>query len=204
MAEPYPPGSGKFESDYRTDAGDYYHNTFGVQVVPVALIDRADNGGRYPVYRPQWQNFINQQINKPLEVDLKLKLDYDTNTNKLCAFTQAEFLTSKTGNFNVCMYIVEDSIVDWQENYSVTGDPNYPIGDVSNYMHRHLFRGTIGNILGAQAASGNISQGQKFVNTFGFDFTGKNWNKNKIYIIAYIYDANTKEVFQTVEKHLIE
>lgn len=204
LAEPLPPGSGKFETDFRTPHGDTYNNTFGVSVVPVALIDRTDNAGLYPYYRPQWQNAIDQQLNKPLEIDLQLKIQYDSATQKLCAYTQAEFLTGKSGNFNTCLYIIEDSIVDWQKNYAGTGDPNYPTGDVSNYVHKHVFRTCVGNTWGVITASGNIAQGQKFVNTFGYDFTGKNWNKNKIYLVAYIYDADTKEVFQTVEKHLME
>jgi hypothetical protein len=204
LAEPEPPGTGKFETDFRTTQGDAYNTSFGVTVVPIALIDRSDNSGLYPYYRPQWQNAIDQQLNKPLEVNLKLKLVYDNNTQKLCAFTEAEFLTNKSGNFNTCIYIVEDSIIDWQKNYAGTGDPNYPTGDVSNYVHKHVFRTTIGNTWGLQTASGNILAGDKFVNTFAFDFTGKNWNKNKIHIVAYIYDDATKEVLQTVEKRLIE
>ncbi|MFZ5551840.1 MAG: Omp28 family outer membrane lipoprotein [Bacteroidota bacterium] len=207
LAAPDAAGTGSFETDFRTDAGEEYFTFFNVSVWPIGMVNRTDNAGSGALYyRPEWANAIAAELTKPLEVNLQMKVEYDSVNNTGCAHVQTEFLSSLSGDFNMVLYVVEDSITDWQiNNPAPGGDPTYPTGNVSNYVHRHVLRDVPSGTWGKPVVNGTPAAGDKFINSFSFTID-PNWDEQHVSLVAYIYDfsAQYRTVHQAVEIHLEE
>lgn len=104
-----------------------------------------------------------------------------------------EFKQTLTGNYKLCVYMLEDSIVNWQKDYDVTPE------DVPDYVHREVLRGSMNGPYGdviAVTTSGSISNF-----TFNYTLDG-GWNENHFSLVAFLYDDATKEIIQVEQKHL--
>lgn len=202
LAIPEPPPS-HYDTEYRTDASETYYNytDFGFFYVPAALINRVSYGGSPAIDQSDWMNAIAVERQKPLEANLQMINDFDTTTGKACIHIETEFLANLTGNFNLIVYVVEDSILDWQKNYLGTGDPNYPSPETDSYWHRHVLRDNVNGTWGSSVVAGSATSGQKVVSSFQYT-VDPSWNKKHLYLVAYIYNDATKEILQAIEEHL--
>jgi hypothetical protein len=93
--------------------------------------------------------------------------------------------------------------------------PNYPSGDVSNYIHQHVLRdvhghigiregnssGT-GSILGTSLGNRTFTTGEQFKFVISFNNLATNWNRNKFYLVSFVHDNITKQVLQVSEVHV--
>lgn len=191
-------GTGEFESDYRCAASTAYHDYWSTPYVPLGLINRVPYNSAVLIDAADWTAAVNAEFLKPLEVNLQMQVKTDTVSGDACFHHETEFLVNKTGTFNLVIYIVEDSIVDWQIN-GPNGDTNYPLNsNLNNYVHRHMLRGTVTPTWGWQVSSGSVSAGQKITNSFSYAIPA-NWNKDHLHIIAYVYDDSNKEILQAIE-----
>ena len=207
LAAPDGVGTGSFETDFRTNAGEEYFTWANVTQWPIGMVNRTDNAGTGVLYyRPEWANAVAAELAKPLEVNLQMIVEYDSITKKGCAHVETEFLNSLAGEFNMVLYVVEDSIVDWQiNNPAPGGDPTYPTGNVSNYVHRHVLRDAPAGTWGSPVFTGTSAIGDKYVNSFSFTID-PDWDEQHVSLVAYIYDfSNTyRTIHQAVEVHLEE
>lgn len=200
LAVPHAAGSGSFETDFRTEDGNTYNTYFNPSYVPIALINRVAYNASVLVDVADWSAAVNAEFAKPLEVNLQMQVQQDTATGQLCLHVESEFLVSKTGTYNLVIYTVEDSIIDWQYN-GPAGDPTYPLStNISNYLHRHVLRDAVTPAWGTLVASGALNAGDKFITTRSYTLSPL-WNKDHIIFVAYIYDDATKEILQTIEFH---
>ena len=105
----------------------------------------------------------------------------------------------------------ENEIINWQKDGS---------DNIEDYEHNHVLRTVLFD--GEFSSSNSFSIGNKYEKTIDYNladleqynvdystndaFMGNGiaggWNYNNLQIIAYIYDANTKEILQVKEKHL--
>lgn len=205
---------GSFSYEFRTEAGDNFGNLTnsyseffgggsGFSYVPIGLIDRKVYGTSVLVDVGDWSDAINAKFNDPIGANLQMKIEYDQTFNKACIYVESEFVQNLSSDYNLVVYIVEDSIVNWQIN-GPNGDPTYPLNtNIETYMHRHVFRGTVNGTWGTQIATGGVSIGETVISGFNVDLN-PTWNANHISFVAYVYDDATKEILQTIEKHLIE
>lgn len=215
LAVPYPAGSPKFTTDFRTDDGDYFANnlfTPAISYTPVAFVNRASYLSSVWVDKADFQGAADACFAKPLDINLQMIVDYDSTEKKGCIHVQSEFETTMSGDFYLVVYLTQDSIVDWQTNGgSAVGDPAYPLNqDVSNYVHRHVMRGCITPKLGVQVISGNVSAGQQIVKTVTLDLNtfpkraaAPAFVQKDLALVAYVYNSSTKEIIQVIEEHLL-
>ncbi|RMG80084.1 MAG: hypothetical protein D6707_06985 [Bacteroidetes bacterium] len=201
FAEPYPPSAGKYTTDFRTAAGDEYYTFFNVQSNPTIWFDR-ENVLTSSTQAP-WEAEIINRTSKNARVQLGLKIEYDSTSNTAQIELGAYFFDNIDSSLYVTLSLIEDSIVDWQKNYASGGDPDYPVGDVPDYVHRHVLRDNVNGIWGEQLAA-NAQKGDLF--TKQYTYTPTNYLDIKhCSIVAYIYnnDHPTRKVLQVTEKHLI-
>lgn len=192
-----------YPEDFSTPAGETFNTFFGVTGYPVGMVNRTSYAGNVLVGKANWANALAVEAAKPLEINLQMIIDYDSTANTACIHVETEFLTAKAGQFNLIVYVVEDSIVAAQKNYPGSGDPTYAAPMEANYMHRHVLRDNVNSTWGSSVINGNAAAGDKFVNSFQYSFN-PSWNKEHLHIVAYIYEDASKEVQQAIEQKLLE
>lgn len=203
---------GGYYADYTSASTEEYNTFFGVSGYPSGMINRVPYASAFVVGKANWGNAFSVEESKPLEIDLQMYLEYDSISDpySLCMHMHTEFLTAKTGTYNIVGYFVEDSIVSKQKNYpGAQGDPTYLTPADPNYVHRHVLRDNIGGTWGVNMWDGSASAGTDTTISLKYTFMPRDTvdfehRKHHYYFVGYVYDFNTKEVHQVIEKKLFD
>jgi len=178
-----------YTTNFSTTAGESYYSSFGVSSNPAAAVSRINNAAITGL--AQWETDIISIENDVPKVKIGLSVLYDDSTRTVKAITNSEWLSTETGNYNIQLYLVEDSIVDWQLDNSV---------HLQFYTHRHVFRGVINGTWGSPIPSSNAGD----VDTQEAAIVlPSNWVKENCIVIAHIYKSSPDyEVLQVEELHV--
>ena len=202
FAEPYPSGS-KFRTDFRTASGDVWNDDFAVTGNPKGMISRTEYNSTTVLDPNAWGSAIAVMEEDIPLFDVQLKVDFNSTDNTIDITSGAYVVNDISGDYNLILCLVEDSIVDWQKNYSGGGDPNYPDGDVSDYVHEHVLRDNINGSYGDAIISGSESGDSWLINTYSYNIDNT-WNVDHCSIIGFIIDANTNVVYQANEIYITD
>ena len=208
FAEPCPPhprpaGSptGSFAADYRTTTGDAYNSFFAVDGpgLPQGMVNRIG----YPTTShiksySDWGSVISGIINTAPDADIEITNTYNSGTRTLNTSVKTTFLNSLSGSYKLAVLITQDSIIDWQLDYSLI--PDY----IQNYVHRHVLRGAINSEWGdsLNTSNGSISVGDSISKSYTNYVVNPLWDDSKCSVVAFIYDSSTYEVIQAEEKKI--
>lgn len=187
------PGTGMYETDFNTEAGNTYINTFGISGIPRGTVNRKDDGTNKPLLLSptSWETEVKNQKALSCDVKIDVKNWYSSTDKILKTNISSEWLNSGSSTYKLIVYIVEDNIIDWQ----LDGSTNIP-----NYRHRHVLRKALNSTWGTDipASTAGSTDSQEFF----FDFKNETWNHENCIIVAYIYDTITKEIIQVAEAHV--
>jgi len=179
-----------YTTNFKTVSGAAYYSTFGVASNPAATVSRINNATITGL--AQWDADIQTIMNNTPQVSIELSTQYDDSTRIVKATVNTEWLSSVTGDYNLQLYLVQDSVVDWQLDNST----HKPL-----YIHRHVFRKVLNGTWGSPIASTNIGDIDKQVHAIELD---ANWKKENCIVIAHIYKAGPSyEVLQAEELHIV-
>ncbi len=198
-----PDVSGHYTADFRTPEGDAYNNNslFGMSAAgqPNAMINRKGYPGSHVKYKFQWETEVFNQISVPADAWIEIENTYNSSTRTVSVNVKSEFLNALTGDYKLCVAVTEDSIVSPQLDY-------FPVGggsqDVLNYLHRHIFRGTVNTAFGGYIAT-DPAAGTIIEKDYSYTLP-VNFNQNHCHIVAYIYDADNYEIVQAGEAKIVE
>jgi hypothetical protein len=191
--------TGKYGTDQTTPHGDELVSDFGVSYFPSGAVSRINSGSGIISPYSQWETKVQSIINDSPIASIQIKTEYNTTNNQACIFVESEALQTLTNDYNLTIIVVEDNIVDWQKNYG--GNPNYPTGDVSNYVHNHVLRDHVTGTYGELVLENGFLVGDK--NTASYSYIlNSGWNYQEISLIAYLYNVSTKEIIQVAKHHL--
>jgi hypothetical protein len=197
-------GASPFEDDFRTDAGTAYDNFFELSTQcgnPVGMINRRDysntlySHGKLPT---KWKAYIDTAILKAPDADIQMVNEYDAATQKVCVHIETKFLNNLPGNYKLIVWMIQDSIIKAQEDYSQS--PSV----IPSYVHRHVLRAAINGTWGEDVITTNATAGQKVYKKYQYAFPATIGtlavNISHCYIVAFVYNAATWEVVQAEEK----
>ncbi|MBI3502090.1 MAG: Omp28-related outer membrane protein [Bacteroidetes bacterium] len=210
-ARPVPPESmpcsapaGAFSHYLGCTAGENYFTVFNFPGNPYGLVNRHSVSGSPIIDPSNWDAAFQSIDSLPPDADINIITDYNTATRKLCISCKTTFLKAMNGAYNLSVLFVEDSILDWQEDYSLT--PCY----VQNYVFRNVLRDDInGNGLGfgEQIALGAIAVNDTAVKSYSYNvpagFSTSIFSPNPAstplspcdykhcYVLAFVFDANS-------------
>ncbi|MFN0203206.1 MAG: Omp28 family outer membrane lipoprotein [Bacteroidia bacterium] len=202
FARPYPASANKFTTDFRTTAGNTLNATFSSGAYPSAVINRVTPKTEV---LDKWSTIVDTLLKSPKEVKLTMTSNYADSIAEIKV--DVEYLKAIAANKErLAIYMTEDSIVDWQLDLTQTY-PNYPNGELPNYVHRHVLRGDIadgawGRYLDENAAT--LPVGATYSKTYSYSFKGKKYNIAHCHAIAFVYDENTKRIREAQEIHIKE
>jgi hypothetical protein len=192
--------------DFRCVTGNEIADQFGITSgagipLPVGMVNRKEINGNPVLDRGDWGTTLGTILANPAEVSMDVSSSYNSSTRELAVTVNTEFLQAMDGTYNLCVFMTEDSIVKWQKIYPAFPVPGYPTGDVEDYVHRHVLRGSMNNTWGDEIAAGSVAAGDTVFSSFTATLdTG--WVENKMSVVAYVYDFTTKEIIQAEEEHL--
>ncbi|MEC9209091.1 MAG: Omp28-related outer membrane protein [Bacteroidota bacterium] len=197
-----------FQYDFRTNWGDNWDAFYGISSagLPKGMVNRIGyQNESHKLGKDEWASSVANELKK--DVDFKISIDADTNTITI----SSQLENALINNFNLAVCLTESNIINWQKD----GQDN-----VEDYQHNHVLRTVIyDNKLSSQA---NFQTGEVIENIFeislseleqyNIDYSNNtaelgngnsgNWNANNMFVIAYIYNTNTKEIVQVEEVHL--
>ncbi len=187
------PGTGMYETDFTTEAGNDYISAFGISGIPRGTVNRKNDGSNNVelIAPPGWENEVKNQKALPCDVKIDIKNWFSTSDKILKTEISSEWLNTGASTYKLTVYIIEDNIIDWQ----LDGATNIP-----NYRHRHVLRKAINSSWGTDIPASAV--GSKDTQEFLFDFKTETWNYENCIVVAYIYDATTKEIIQVAEAHV--
>ena len=175
--------------DFRTDDGHEWNTEFNIGEYPSGLVNRT--GG--VLGSAQWTSAVSDIIGQDTPIRLIVKTEYGHNGQELKISVHTKFLeTVYSGDVRLTVCMMEDSIVGKQKT---------PTGTISDYMHRHVFRGTAdgqtwGSILDINADY--MEAGREFVSNMKFILSDE-YNPDQFYIVAFISNNTTKEILMAAE-----
>lgn len=192
-----PPGAPYYTTDFRTQTGNDLDTDFGISLAgnPNGMVNRRMVSGSYIISSTAWSTEVANVLSStdPVPVKLTIETSFDATSRQLQVDVTSEFFTTLSGTHKLCVFMIEDSIVDWQKDYDVI--PN----DVPDYTHREVLRGSMNGTYGAVVAP--TTEGSSSTLTYTSTLNAS-WNEDQFSVIAFIYDEATKEIIQVEQKHL--
>ena len=194
------PQGGDFTCDFRTPTGNELNGYFGITYYPIALVNRQEYSGSTILTSGNWEPAIEDILAQPADAVICLNKDFNEGTKELNLTINTEFLNDLSGTFNVCAYIVEDSVISPQKNNNENIGPTPVIFD---YVHMHVLRGAINSTWGDAINEGlAITSGEVYENTCST--TLGNWIAKNCHVIVFVINNESNEIIQVEEVGVIE
>lgn len=211
FAKPEP--SKGFIEDFRTTTGEGLYDFLAISSQPTGSVNFAKVDGSYTMPYTSWATAVSKELRKtpPMTISLTPVFSADS---VLTVRADIKYKKASTGNDRIAVYLIEDSIIYQQIDYSLL--PNDDL--VPNYLHRHVFRGAMsggkfdgkyspptkstigafGEPLPATVANASTSK------TYSISFKGTNWNPKNCSVIVSVNDKVTNNTLQVEETHVLE
>ena len=191
-----PSSSGDYSYDFRTPVGNELDQYFGISNIgnPNGMVNRKKISGSQVINPNNWGTAIGDIIDLPPDASISIENTFNNTSRKLSMNVETKLLNQISGNYSLCVYILEDSIVAAQKNNDpAVGDTP----DILDYVHRHVLRGSVndtwGESIGTETAAKNYSY-----------TLNAEWDADNCYILAFIYNDDSKEIIQAEEKKVVE
>ena len=197
FATPFPPAAGIFTYDFRNPTSMQLDTDFGISLAgnPNGMVNRRTVNGNHIISSTKWSSEVATAlaISDPVPVIISISNSYDQFTRTLTAEVTTEFVSTVAGTHRLSVYMVEDSIINWQKDYDVT--PN----DIPDYVHREVLRGAMNGTYGDVLTNTTGST----VNTLTFSSVlAADWNEEQFSVVAFVYEESSKEILQVEQVHV--
>ena len=190
--------------DFRTEAGTAWDTFFGNSAAgnPNGMINRMGFPQKSHIASiVSWGGKVSQALLQEPSVGITLEPTFNTANNTLSLETTVEFLKATDQDANLGVYLVEDSIVQYQLDYRKNPEPNVP-----DFTHMHVLRAAINSTWGDQLSTTAIPAGSVFKKNYSYTIpVGKDWKPKNMKIIAFVHrNSTTYEVMNVEEVKLLE
>ncbi len=179
---------GDFSYDFTTPPGNALNTYFGVDNfgLPQGMVNRIiPTGATSPVItQTAWSTFVSAELNKQPQAQISITPLYKKADRSLQGKVSIKWNQALTGNHKLCVFLVEDSIVKPQKDYSLPSP-----GVIPAYVHRHVLRDAITDVWGVSLGEGAKVAGA----TANFYFALANnlpqdFNEKHCHLLAFIYE----------------
>lgn len=182
--------------DYRSETGDawYAHSPFNINVNPKGMVNRRPFKNNLSFGTSDWNQAVSDAVKLPKMAVMTIHNTYSTQLKQMTSQVDVKLLSAYAGKVTLTVCILEDSIYGGQLN-NIPPD-SMPI--IKNFRFMHVLRTSLNGSFGEEIAN-NPDAGTLVRKTFNFDFTPVSWIPEHCSIIAFISDAETKEVLHVAK-----
>ncbi len=192
--------AGMYSTDFRTPAGTAIYENFNQPPTPQGMVNRAEYAGKTVLSINQWEPALLVLLEQEPEATIEIIADYNSSNREVSVTSETVFLNSPDGEYSVCMFITEDSIVSPQVN----NDPDLgPSPNWEDYVHEHVLRKAITGAWGEIINEGAVIVSEQIYESSGSAVLSTDWRENHCNIVAFVYRNDTKEVIQAEEIKII-
>ncbi len=150
-------------------------------------------------------NKANDCLASTLKVNIQAATNYFPSTRGLFLHTEVDVLdNSITSDLGLVVYVVEDSLIGPQKGASNATFDTDGVVDGTNhiYVHRDIVRGCIdGKAFGRTLEASDLGANDKYYVNYSYRLPDQ-YNVDNMHLLIYVYDKETMEIYQVIEKHL--
>lgn len=197
FAEPGTTGGHTYSTDFRTEVGDEYNNTFlePGSPYPSAVINRTKFNDLYVQKKENWESLINGQIasssaNPPI---LKLHSYYSEESHTVFCDAKIKFKENTGANYGIVFLLIEDDVVDVQLDGGVF---------IEEYDHKHVLRHALSNHFGDVIEASSIVIGDELTMSSDYLELDASWKAEDCELVAILVDQDSREVKQVQTVHI--
>ncbi|MDP1623125.1 MAG: Omp28-related outer membrane protein [Bacteroidales bacterium] len=193
----YPP---YLAADYRCETGNdwFGYGAFNIDANPKGMVNRRPFKGQISFGASDWNQAVQAAVELPKIAIMTVNNTFNNGNKMLDSKVDIKFLTGYTGKVNLTVCILEDSIYGGQLN--IIPPDSIPI--IKNFRFMHVLRGSLNGSFGEEI-SVNPSPGDLITKSYSFDFTANSWKPEHCNVIAFISDADTREVLHVAKSQNI-
>ena len=187
----------KYTRNFKTPIGNAIDAYFGISNAgnPNGMINRKGwLTTSHIINLNAWEGKVSNYSNESPDALIGIKNSYDNTTKNIVTKVYTKFKNSLVGNFKLCVFLTEDSIIGPQKDYSLTPDYN------NNYIFEHVLRASFvaDNPWGEDiAVNPTASETQIFRKTYSMNLAGKLFDlSHPCTVVAFVYNDVSKEVIQ--------
>lgn len=198
LASPTPQHKYDFRSQVMKDLDNHFNIGWGLGT-PNGLVDRIDYNGNLVLPETDWATAVTSRLNVPASVKITMTPSFNTATKTISCEVKLKFLSDAPANYNLALYVVEDSIVQYQTDYRKN-----PI-DVENFVHNNIIRDALTSTFGEAISDAAIAKGTEITKQYSKAIpTTADWRPEWIRLVAIVSDKDTYNVIQAGEKYILK
>jgi len=192
FAKPNPPQAPSFTYDFRNPTSTDLDNDFGISLVgnPNGMVNRRTNSDGSKVFAyTSWADEASKVLFDFSKVPASISINnsYDDASRVLETEIVSDINVDLNANYNLSVYLIEDNVEQWQKDYDMSPS------DIPDYMHREVLRASLNNTYGDPI--NNLTEGDSNTNTYSITLDPE-FHAEECSIVAFIYDAATKEIIE--------
>jgi hypothetical protein len=199
FAKPY---SGNYTYDFRTPESTALDLFFGISNAgnPNGMVNRSGYPAQaHIIPYTSWNDSVTAMLARPAEASFKILIGYNASTRNITCTTDVEILKDRSDTLKLCVFLTEDSIIQYQTDYTLPSGQQ----DVANYVHMHALRGSLNTTYGEQLNTGALTKDQILSRTYSYTIPAS-YNDRHCNIVTFVYNARTYQVIQADMKRVIE
>ena len=175
------------------------YSGFNIDGNPKGMVNRRPYSGSISFGPTDWNQAVLTSVGLPKVAIMTVQNTFNDDTKMMNSTIAVKFLQNITGKINLTVCIIEDNIYGGQLN-NVKPD-SVPI--IKHFRFMHVLRGSLNGSFGEQISS-NPQTDDYLSKQYSFDFSTKSWVPANCSVIAFISDADTKEVLHVMKSPVIK
>lgn len=185
----------KYPTSYTTTVGNDWDGASGFNVSavgnPNGMVNRKNYEGNGLIQKEsKWPTTVALAQSDPYILGLVISRSYDPSTRILNATVKAKFKTAYPNGVKLSVVLTEDSIIGPQTDY--TKNPDL----VANYVFMHVLRETLNGSWGITLKDVPVFAKDSVSLTFPNLSISTKFKDSNLHIVAFAYDAVSREVLQ--------
>jgi hypothetical protein len=194
-----PDASGLYTADFMNASSTELEADYGIQYYPAGLVNRMEYDGSLVLSKDKWISAVTSLMGTMEEASLEIEHTYNKNTRALSIDVGTIFSSVGSESYKVCAYITADTISPQKNSDEDLGpSPNW-----EEYEHHGILIEAISGTYGKQLNNG-VEPNPDETYSVSFQTTlEEGWNAENCYIVAFVYEADSKEIIQAEEVDLI-
>lgn len=195
-----PDASGNYTTDYRVAEGVTWFNDFTLVSNPMGMVNRITYNDKKAIGATSWAAAVSATAQEKRVATIHIDAQYTAaGRGQVNTTITARFLEKLTGTYNLTVCLLEDSITGWQKNNDTAVGP---VPDIENYVFNDMLRAVLNGAYGEELTNA-VDTGVVYTKTYQYT-PDPLWIPGHLSLVAFIANADTKEIIQAERKTLTD